>query len=99
MGLVPRQHSTGGKPRLLGISKRGDVYLRKLLIHGARSALRFADRKQDRRSRWAVEVEGRRGTNIAAVALANKMVRTAWVLLARDEDYRTRPVESGVAPV
>ena len=89
LGLVPRQHSTGGKPRLLGISKRGDTYLRKLLIHGARSALRFAGRKQDMRSRWVVEVEGRRGTNIAAVALANKTVRAAWVLLSKGEDYKT----------
>ena len=88
LGLVPRQQSTGGKPKLLGISKRGDTYLRKLLIHGARSALRFVDRKQDRRSRWAVEVEGRRGKNIAAVALANKMVRSAWVLLSRNEEYK-----------
>ena len=80
LGLVPRQHSTGGKPKLLGISKRGDTYLRKLLIHGARAALRFADRKQDRRSRWVMEVESRRGRNIAAVALANKTVRTSWVL-------------------
>jgi len=88
LGLVPRQCSTGGKPRLLGISKRGDTYLRKLLIHGARSALRFADRKQDVRSRWVVEVEGRRGKNIAAVALANKMVRSAWVLLSRNEEYK-----------
>jgi len=89
LGLVPRQCSTGGKPRLLGISKRGDTYLRKLLIHGARSALRFSDRKQDRRSRWVVEIEGRRGRNIASVALANKIVRTAWVLLSKGEEYKT----------
>ncbi len=89
LGLVPRQHSTGGKPKLLGISKRGDTYLRKLLIHGARSALRVADRKLDRRSRWAVEVADRRGRNVAAVALANKTVRTAWVLLTKGDEYRT----------
>lgn len=89
LGLVPRQHSTGGKPRLLGISKRGDVYLRKLLIHGARAALRWADRKQDRRSRWVSELATRRGQNIAAVALANKTVRTAWVLMTREEEYRS----------
>jgi len=88
LGLVPRQCSTGGKPKLLGISKRGDTYLRKLVIHGARSALQFADRKQDVRSRWAVDVRGRRGKNIAAVALANKMVRSAWVLLSRSEEYK-----------
>jgi len=88
LGLVPRQCSTGGKPKLLGISKRGDTYLRKLMIHGARSALQFADRKQDVRSRWAVDVRDRRGKNIAAVALANKMVRSAWVLLSRSEEYK-----------
>jgi len=92
LGLVPRQHSTGGKPRLLGISKRGDVYLRKLLIHGARAALRWADRKQDRRSRWVSELATRRGQNIAAVALANKTMRTAWVLMTREEEYRTTSV-------
>jgi len=88
LGLVPRQCSTGGKPKLLGISKRGDTYLRKLLIHGARLALQFADRKQDVRSRWVVDVRSRRGKNIAAVALANKMVRSAWVLLNRNEEYK-----------
>jgi transposase len=89
LGLVPRQHSTGGKPKLLGISKRGDVYLRKLLVHGARAALRVAENKQDRRSRWAVEVADRRGHNVAAVALANKNVRTAWALLRKGEEYKT----------
>lgn len=89
LGIVPRQHSTGGKPKLLGISKRGDTYLRTLLVHGARAALRVADKTQDRRSRWVTEVAGRRGRNIAAVALANKTVRTAWVLLSRGEEYKT----------
>jgi len=92
LGLVPRQHSTGGKPKLLGISKRGDTYLRTMLIHGARSALRVAKKKQDRRSRWAVAVESRRGQNIAAVALANKIVRTAWVILSRGEEYKAATV-------
>lgn len=92
LGLVPRQHSTGGKPKLLGISKRGDVYLRKLLVHGARAALRVAEKKPDRRSRWAVEVAGRRGHNVAAVALANKNIRTAWALLRTGERYKTTAV-------
>jgi transposase len=87
LGLVPRQHSTGGKVRLLGISKRGDVYLRMLLVHGARSVVRFAGRKEDRTSRWVTGLESRRGKNIAAVALANKMVRTAWALLTKGESY------------
>jgi len=88
LGLVPRQHSTGGTPRLLGISKRGDSYLRKLLIHGARSVLRFADQKSDRRSRWVNGLDKRRGRNVAAVALANKTARTAWALLRRKEVYQ-----------
>jgi len=92
VGLVPRQCSTGGKPKLLGISKRGDAYLRTMLIHGARSALRVAKNKQDGRSRWAVAVESRRGQNIAAVALANKIVRTAWVILSRGEEYKAATV-------
>ncbi|MCZ0944484.1 MAG: IS110 family transposase [Gammaproteobacteria bacterium] len=87
LGLVPRQHSTGGRPRLLGISKRGDRYLRFLLVHGARSALRAAARRSDRRSRWAVRLEERRGTNVATVALANKNARTAWAVLARQADF------------
>ena len=87
LGLVPRQHSTGGRAVLLGISKRGDRHLRTLLIHGARSALHRAGRRKDRRSRWAVATQARRGANVAAVALANKNARTAWALLRRDEDY------------
>src|SRR5207344_1706210 len=80
LGLVPRQHTTGGKPRLLGISKRGDRYLRTLLIHGARAALRGAPKRDDRCSRWVLALERRRGRNIAIVALANKMARTVWAL-------------------
>nr|CRH06545.1 Transposase, IS116/IS110/IS902 [Candidatus Magnetococcus massalia] len=92
LGLVPRQHSTGGKPRLLGISKRGDVYIRTLLIHGARSVLRRAHLKDDCRSRWLVKLGQRRGTNIAAVALANRTVRSIWAMLSKDEDYRVEVV-------
>ena len=87
LGLVPRQYSTGGRPRLLGISKRGDRYLRCLLIHGARAALLQAGRHQDRRSRWIKVVEERRGKNVAAVALANKNARTAWAVLAKATDF------------
>ena len=87
LGLVPRQHTTGGRPRLLGISKRGDRYLRTLLIHGARAALQRAPRHDDGRSRWAVGVKGRRGQNVAAVALANKNARTAWAVLRHGRDY------------
>ncbi len=87
LGIVPRQRSTGGRSRLLGISKRGDRYLRYLLIHGARSALRTAKRRSDRRSQWATEVEKRRGTNIAAVALANKNARTVWAVLTQESSF------------
>ena len=87
LGLVPRQHTTGGKPRLYGISKRGDKRLRALLIHGARAVVRHAARKADPLSRWIRVVQARRGTNVATVALANKLVRIAWVVLARGEPY------------
>ena len=92
LGLVPRQRTTGGKPVLLGISKRGDKYLRQLLIHGARSVLRSAGKHTDRRRKWAQEVERRRGRNVAGVALANKNARTAWAILARKTNFRTDPV-------
>ena len=91
LGLVPRQRSTGGKPTLLGISKRGDVYLRQLIIHGARSVLRWADRKTDRTSRWVIALKQRRHTNIAIVAMANKIVRIAFAVLKTGESYRAAP--------
>ena len=87
LGLVPRQYTTGGKPRLLGISKRGDRYLRTLLIHGARAALRGAPKRDDRCSRWALALERRRGRNIAIVALANKMARRVWALWSHQQSY------------
>ena len=87
LGLVPRQRSTGGRPTLLGISKRGDRYLRTMLIHGARATLRFNARRTDRRSRWAVALEERRGRNVTAVAVANKNARTAWAVLARGTSF------------
>jgi len=88
LGLVPRQHSSGDKTRLGGITKRGDRYLRTLLVHGARSVLTRAARRDDPRSRWAVALRERRGFNKAVVALAAKHARSAWVMLAREEDYR-----------
>ena len=87
IGLVPRQHSTGGKPTLLGISKRGDTYLRTLLIHGGRSVVRVAHKHQDKRNQWIGEIKKRRGENISSVAVANKNARIAWALLTRKEDY------------
>jgi transposase len=88
LGLVPRQHSSGGKERLLGISKRGDGYVRSLLIHGARASVYRATGKIDTRSQWITRLSQRRGKNIAAVALANKNARIAWALLTKDEGYR-----------
>lgn len=89
IGLVPKQHSSGGKERLLGISKRGDVYLRTLLIHGARASIRFLDRQaESSRKQWLQKLIERRGKNRAVVALANKNARQIWVLLARNEEYR-----------
>lgn len=87
LGLVPRQYSSGGKPRLLGISKRGDPYLRTLLIHGARSVVYRAAGKQDPRSRWITDKKNRLGTSKACVAVANKNARIVWALIARKESY------------
>ena len=88
MGLVPKQHSSGGKEKLSGISKRGDKYLRTLLIHGARSAMRCCETKTDKRSVWINGLIARRNKNIATVAMANKNARIIWALLTRDESYR-----------
>jgi transposase len=87
IGLTPRQHSSGGKDRLLGISKRGDVYLRCLLIHGARAVVSQAKHRDDRLSRWATGIAQRRHPNVAAVALANKTARMAWAMLRNESDY------------
>jgi transposase len=87
LGLTPRQHSSGGKDCLLGISKRGDTYLRTLLIHGARAVLKVADKKDGPRSRWLQNLCSRRNKNIAAVALANKNARIVWALLTKETDF------------
>jgi len=89
LGLVPKQDSSGGKPKLLGISKRGDTYLRTLLIHGARAVVKVAVKKDDSQSRWINDLVQRRNFNIAAVAVANKNARIAWALLTRSESYRS----------
>jgi transposase len=88
LGLVPRQHSSGEHNRLFGISKRGDIYVRSLLIHGARSVLLRCKHKTDSKSRWLQRLIERRGFNRACVALANKNARTLWALMAHEEDYR-----------
>lgn len=86
IGLVPNQHSTGGKPRLGHISKRGDAYLRNLLVQGARSVLHTAAGREDRLSRWVLKLQDRRGYYRTLVAIANKNARIAWALLARDQE-------------
>ena len=88
LGLVPRQHSSGGKPMLLGISKRGDAYLRTLLIHGARSVVRVTERKSGEAQRWLTQLIDRRPPNVATVALANKNARIVWALLVKGQDYQ-----------
>jgi transposase len=88
LGLVPDQHSSGGKERLGSISKRGDTYLRTLLIHGARAVVNACKNKADRKSLWLKGLMARRNKNIATVALANKNARIIWAVLARAEDYR-----------
>jgi transposase len=87
LGLVPRQHSSGGKTILLGISKRGDGYLRTLLVHGARAVLRVAERKPGYEASWLAGLLKRRHPNIAAVALANKNARVVWALLRHGRNY------------
>ena len=92
LGLVPRQSGTGGRIRLLGISKRGDTYLRTLLIHGARSVLTHAKEPGP----WVAELRRRRPLNVAVVALANKMARTIWALLAHERKYQKECVSQPV---
>jgi transposase len=97
-GLVPKQHSSGGKQVLLGISKRGDTYLRTLLIHGARAVIRHAENKADPDG-WLRTLMARRNKNVAAVALANKNARIVWALLTKDRlfqpDYTPAAVVAG----
>jgi transposase len=87
IGITPKQHSSGDRDRLLGISKRGDVYLRTLMIHGARSVVANAKYKDDRLSHWVTAIATKRHPNVAAVALANKTARMAWAMLRNETDY------------
>ncbi len=99
MGLTPREHSSGGRRRLGRISKQGDAYLRTLLIHGARSALLAAARKQktgrtlSHLEQWGLELTRRKPHNQAAVALANKMARVLWAVWTYDRHFETQPVQ------
>ena len=85
LGLVPQQNSTGGKTKLLGITKRGDRYIRKLLVHGARMEVRYAKK---RGNHWLMAIHQRRGYNKAAVAFANRNARRIWAVLAHDTEYQ-----------
>ena len=97
LGLVPKQNSSGGKNVLLGISKRGDTYLRTLLIHGARAVIYAAQRKKDKVESWLSRLLERRNMNVAAVALANKNARIVWALLARDREFRSDDTPAAAA--
>ena len=88
IGLVPRQHSSGGKENLLGISKRGDPYLRKQLIHGCRSTVYRSHEEGDSIQKWVCSLKKRRGNNKATVALANKNARLIWAALTKKEDFK-----------
>jgi len=88
LGLVPRQHSSGDRRVMMGISKRGSQHLRTLLVHGARAVVRTAVRKTDPRSRWVNELRQRRGYNRTTVAVANKNARVIWAVLTTGEPYR-----------
>jgi transposase len=95
LGLTPRQHSTGGKDRLLGISKRGDSYLRKSIIHGARAVMRHCKNRDDNLSQWLNELASRKHINVVTVALANKTARAAWALVRNECAYDPRRIAHG----
>lgn len=87
-GLVPQERSSGESKHMFGISKRGDRYMRTLLIHGARSTVWRSEGKDDPISLWINKIKSKRGANVAAVALANKNVRIVWAMMTKDEEYR-----------
>ena len=89
LGLVPKQHSSGGKQRLQGISKHGDGYLRRLLVHGARAVLHHTTRKTERSGSWLAQLLARRNSNVACVAQANKTARIVWAMLFHEREFRS----------
>jgi transposase len=95
LGLVPEQRSTGGKQKLLGISKRGNGYLRRLLVHGARAVLQCREKQSPGLSAWLGQLAARAHSNVVAVALANKMARVVWAVLSKGEAYRPPPLLAG----
>jgi transposase len=88
MGIVPGEYSTGGKQKLLGISKRGKKYLRRLFVQGARSVLRQRHKQAPGLSRWLAQLLGRTQQNVVVMALANKLVRMSWAVLCKNQRYR-----------
>lgn len=94
LGLVPKQHSSGGKERMGGISKMGDRYLRHLLVVGATAVIRYTRRKATSVSIWADRLLERKPARLVSVAVANKMARIAWAVMAREEDYRVAPANA-----
>lgn len=94
LGIVPQQYSTGGRTRLLGISKRGNSYLRKLVIHGARAVAQYADRREDALGHWLRRLQARKPKNVVTVALANKLARAMWVVLRHRADFRAEALTS-----
>src|SRR5271155_4060577 len=95
LGLVPKQYSTGGKAKLAGISKRGNLYLRKILIHGARAVVLRSKRERIAMGAWLTALEARAPRNVLIVAAANKLARIAWAVLTSGHDYRA--VQESVA--
>ena len=95
-GVVPREHSTGGQQKLLGISKRGNSYLRRLFVQGARAVMQQRTKQSSGLSAWLAQLTARTHRNVAAVALANKLACMAWAVLAKNEAYRP-PVLAEVA--
>jgi transposase len=97
MGIVPGEYSTGGKQKLLGISKRGNPYLRRLFIQGARAVLQQSTKQTSGLRAWLAQLSARTHPNVAAVALANKLARMAWAVLAKNEPYRPPVMTSPAA--
>ena len=97
LGLVPRQYSTGGRQQLFGISKRGNIYLRRMLIHGARAVLLRVKYDTGGFGQWVKRLEQRAPRNKVVVAIANKLARIAWAVLSSGNDYRHQPLQLNAA--
>jgi transposase len=96
LGIVPGEYTTGGKQKLFGINKRGNSYLRRLFVHGARAVLQQSAKQSSGLSSWLAQLTTRTHRNVVAVALANKLARMAWAVLAKNEPYRP-PILVGTA--